>query len=53
MGHDQDRAWIAAQVAFQPSSRLGVEMVRRLVEKQELRLFEKELAKRDATTLAA
>ena len=38
MGDDQDRARIAAQVAFQPGDGLGVEMVGGLVEQQQLGL---------------
>ena len=53
VGHDQDRAGIVAQMAFQPRHRLGVEMVGRLVQQQELRLVEQQLAERDAAALAA
>ena len=44
MGHDQDRAGIVAQVAFQPVHALGVEMVGRLVQQQKLRLVEEQPA---------
>ncbi len=53
MGHDQDRAGIIAQVPLEPVDGFGVEMVRRLVEQQEVRLFEQQLAQRDAAALAA
>ena len=53
VGHDQDRAGIVAQMAFQPRHRLGVEMVGRFVQQQELRLVEQQLAQRDAAALAA
>ena len=53
VGHDQDRAGIVAQMAFQPGHRLGVEMVGRLVEQQQFRLVEQQLAQRDAAALAA
>ncbi len=38
VGDDQDRARIVAQMAFEPGHRLGVEMVGRLVEQQQLGL---------------
>ena len=53
MGHDQDRAGIVAQMAFQPRHRLGVEMVGRFVQQQQLRLVEQQLAQRDAAALTA
>ena len=53
VGDDQDRAGIVAQMAFEPVDRLGVEMVGRLVEQQQLRLFEQQPAERDAAALAA
>ena len=53
MGDDEDRAGIVAQVAFEPVDRLGVEMVGRLVEQQQLGLFEQQPAQRDAAALAA
>ncbi len=53
VGDDQDRARIVAQVAFEPRHRLGVEMVGRLVEQQQLRLVEQQLAQRHAAALAA
>ena len=53
MGDDQDGARIVAQMAFEPMHGLGVEMVGRLVEQQQLRLLEKQPAERDAAPLAA
>ena len=53
MGDDEDRARILAQMAFEPVDRLGVEMVGRLVEQQEVRLLEEQPAERDAAALAA
>ena len=53
MGDDQDRAGIIAQMAFQPMHTLGVEMVGRLVEQQQLRLVEQQPAQRHAAALAA
>ncbi len=53
VGHDQDRAGIVAQMAFQPRHRFGVEMVGRLVQQQQLRLIEQQLAQRNAAALAA
>ena len=53
MGDDEDRAGIVAQMAFEPVDRLGVEMVGRLVEQQQFRLFEQQPAERDAAPLAA
>ena len=53
VGDDQDRARIGAQMPFEPVDRLGVEMVGRLVEQQQLGLFEQQPAERDAAPLAA
>ena len=53
MGDDQDGARIIAQMAFEPRHRLGVEVVGRLVEQQQLGLFEQQPAQRDAAPLAA
>ena len=53
MGDDQDRARIIAQMPFEPIHGFGVEMVGRLVEQQEIGLFEQQLAQRDAAALAA
>ena len=53
VGDDEDRARILAQVAFEPVDGLGVEMVGRLVEQQELGLVEQQAAERDAALFAA
>ena len=53
VGDDEDRARIVAQVAFEPVDGLGVEMVRRLVEQQQVGLLEQQAAERDAAALAA
>ena len=53
MGDDQDRARIVAQVAFEPVDGLGVEMVGRLVEQQQVWLLEQEAAERNAAFFAA
>ena len=53
MGDDQDRARIVAQMAFEPVDRLGVEMVRRLVEQQQVGLLQQQPAERDASAFAA
>ena len=53
VGDDQDRARIIAQMALQPIHALGVEMVGRLVEQQQLGLIEQQPAKRDAAAFAA
>ena len=48
-----DGAGILGEVPLEPGDRLGVEVVRRLVEEQEVRLLEEDLAERDAPLLAA
>ena len=53
VGDDHHRARIGAQMLFQPRRRLGVEMVGRLVEQQQIGLAQKQLAERDAAALAA
>ncbi len=53
VGDDQDRAGIVAQMPFQPVHQLGVEMVGRLVEQQQIGLVEQQPAQRDAAALAA
>ena len=53
VGDDQDRARIVAQMAFQPRHALGVEMVGRFVEQQQVGLVEQQLAQSDAAALAA
>ena len=53
MGDDQDGARIIAQVAFEPQHRLGVEVVGRLIEQEQFRLFEEKPAQCHAPPLAA
>ena len=53
MGDDENGAGILAQMPFQPIDGLGVEMVRRFVEQQEIGPFEQQLAERDAALFAA
>jgi hypothetical protein len=53
VGDDQNCAGIIAQVAFEPRHRLGVEMVGRLVEKEQIGLREEKLAERDTPAFAA
>ena len=48
-----DGALVFLQVAFEPRNRFGIEMVRRLVEQQEVRLAQQHLTQRDAAALAA
>ena len=53
VGDDHHGAGILAQVLFQPRRRLGVEMVGRLVEQQQVGLAQQQLAERHAAALAA
>ena len=48
-----DRAGILGQVPLQPVDRFGVEVVRRLVEQQQVGLLQQQLAQGDAPPLAA
>ena len=48
-----DRALVVGEEALEPRDRLGVEMVRRLVEQQQIRRREQQAAERDAAALAA
>lgn len=52
MGDSQDRARIRGQMLLQPEHALGVEVVGRLVEEQEVWLAEQQLAERHTATLA-
>ena len=52
VGHGHDRALVALEMALEPGDRLGVEVVRRLVEEQQVRRREQQPAERDAATLA-
>ena len=53
MGDDQNGAGIIAQMPLEPGDGLGVEMVGRLVEQEQVGLIEQQLAERDAAALAA
>ena len=53
MGDGHDGARVALQEALEPRHRLGVEVVGRLVEQQQIRLLEQHPAERDAALLAA
>ncbi len=53
MGHGDDRARVLLEMAFEPRHRLGVEMVGRLVEQQQVGLLQQQPAERDAALLAA
>ena len=53
VGHRDDGARVVREVALEPGDRLGVEMVRRLVEEQQVGRREQQPAERDAAPLAA
>ncbi len=53
VGDGDDRAGITLQVLLEPLNGLGVQMVRRLVEKEDVRFLDEEPAERDAALLAA
>ena len=53
VGDRDDRPRVVEQVALEPRDRFGVEMVRRLVEQQQVRLAQQQPAERDAAPLAA
>ena len=52
MGDGDDAALIVVQEAFEPGDRLGVEMVGRLVEQEQVGRGQKQTTKCDATLLA-
>jgi hypothetical protein len=47
-----DRALVLLEVAFEPRDALGVEVVRRLVEQQQVRCLQQQPAQRDTAALA-
>ena len=51
VGDGKDGAGVAGEVLFQPQHALGVEVVGGLVEQQQVRLLQQELAQRDAAAL--
>ena len=53
MRDGDDRALVLVQEVLEPGDRLGVEMVGRLVEQQQVRRLQQQPAQRDATALAA
>jgi len=53
MGDHHHGAGIVVQRALQPGDAFGVQVVRRLVQQQQVRLFQQQLAQRDAPPLAA
>ena len=53
VGHRDDGAVVLVQVTLEPRDRLGVEVVGRLVEQQQVGLPEQQPAQRDAPALAA
>ena len=53
VGHGDDRAGVLGEVALEPRDRLGVEVVRRLVEEEQVGRAEQQAAERDAAALAA
>ena len=52
VGHGDDRPGVIFQVLFQPGNRLCVQVVGRLVEQQDIGLFEQQAAQGDAPALA-
>ena len=52
MGHRDDGAVVLLQVPLEPRDRLGVEVVRRLVEQQQVGLRQQQPAQRDPAALA-
>ena len=53
MGDRDDRALVLGEVALEPVDRLGVEVVRRLVEQQQVGRAQQQATERDAAALAA
>ena len=53
VGHEGTGSGIAGEEGLQPGDRIGVEMIRRLVENQEIGMGEQLLAERNPATLAA
>ncbi len=53
VGDGQDRALVLGEVLFEPLHALGVEVVGRLVEQQQVGLGQQQLAQRDAAALTA
>ena len=53
MGHENHGALVFAEVAFEPSNRFGIEVVRRFVQEQQIRFFEEQAAKGHAALFTA
>ena len=53
MGHHHHGAGVIVQRVFQPGDAFGVQMVGRLVQQQQVGLFQQQLAQRDPALLAA
>ncbi len=53
MGHRDDGAGVALQVLLEPGDAFGVQVVRRLVQKQDVWLLQEQAAKGDAALLTA
>jgi len=53
VGHEDDGERVGVQVFLEPVARFEIEMVRRLVEQQQVRLAEQQLGERDAHLPAA
>ncbi len=53
MGDGHDRAAVLVEETLEPVDRLGVEVVRRLVEQQQVRVLEEEPCQGHAASLAA
>src|SRR4029453_6633831 len=49
MRYGQNRPWVSLEVRFQPLHPLRVQMVRRLIQQQQIGLLEQQLAERDST----
>ena len=53
MGDGDDCSGISLQVLLEPGHRLGIEMIRWLIQKEDVGLFQKDAAKRDTPLLSA
>ena len=53
MGHQNHGALVFAEVAFEPSNRFGIQVVRRFVEEQQIRFFEEQAAESHAALFTA
>ena len=51
VGHGQDGAVVGGKVLFEPQHALGVQVVGGLIEKQQVRLLQQQLAQRNAAAL--